>query len=316
MRSTFRWALSLTLAALALVTLAAFAQAEPRRFFYETGHWVTGDFLAMYERAKDPVRLYGYPITEAFVSPDSPNLTIQYFQKARFELHPENLPELRISLSPLGKSLFDASERGLQAEMPPNFSACQRFEVNGFPVCHAFLDFFKAYGGLEQFGYPISAVEIQDGYRVQFFQKARFEWHPELPAGQRVTLTNLGQIFFTLYERPDLQLPYDNIPDTILDLKVQAFVSQPVIAPDGTQTWFVIVRDQQLSPIQGASITYSLSQGSDVETVTIMPSTNDKGISTAAFKLTNQPFGLTEIRVEVIYDVFVEGSITSFRVWW
>ncbi|HMA37369.1 MAG TPA: sortase, partial [Chloroflexia bacterium] len=53
-------------------------------------------------------------------------------------------------------------------------------------------------GGLALFGYPISeeydAVSPTDGrvYRTQYFERARFEWHPELPLPYQVSLGLLG----------------------------------------------------------------------------------------------------------------------------
>lgn len=51
---------------------------------------------------------------------------------------------------------------------------------------HGFLDYWRAHGGLAQFGYPrtpeITEVNPADGrlYTVQWFERNRFEWHPEL----------------------------------------------------------------------------------------------------------------------------------------
>src|SRR5205807_1418890 len=48
-----------------------------------------------------------------------------------------------------------------------------------------FLDYWRAHGGLPPFGYPISEelaeVSPTDGktYTVQYFERARFEYHPE-----------------------------------------------------------------------------------------------------------------------------------------
>jgi hypothetical protein len=50
------------------------------------------------------------------------------------------------------------------------------------------------YGGLEIFGYPISRPFIsQDGILVQYFQKARLEWHPDNPEPYKVQLGLLGE---------------------------------------------------------------------------------------------------------------------------
>jgi outer membrane protein assembly factor BamB len=60
------------------------------------------------------------------------------------------------------------------------------FSETGHNVSGAFQTFFLARGGLEQFGYPLTEEfqePSQDGsgqvFTVQYFQRARFEYHPE-----------------------------------------------------------------------------------------------------------------------------------------
>src|SRR5512147_164584 len=60
------------------------AQSADVQFFPETGHNIKGDFLKFYKTAKDPKLVYGYPITEQIKSKDGK--TVQYFQRARFEI--------------------------------------------------------------------------------------------------------------------------------------------------------------------------------------------------------------------------------------
>jgi hypothetical protein len=66
------------------------------------------------------------------------------------------------------------------------------FPQTGHNVTGAFLHFYRTYGGLDIFGYPRTEAIPMDGLTVQYFQRARFELHPELPAGQQVQLTLLG----------------------------------------------------------------------------------------------------------------------------
>ena len=79
---------------------------------------------------------------------------------------------------------------------------CQTFSQTGFTACGLFLQYWKANGGLAQQGYPISGVFYErnapppagDGqlHLVQYFQRARFEYHPELPDPYKVSLGLLG----------------------------------------------------------------------------------------------------------------------------
>ncbi|NWJ46784.1 MAG: hypothetical protein HXX08_12970 [Chloroflexi bacterium] len=61
-------------------------------YFPETGHNLRNSFKAYWE-ANGGLSIYGYPISEEFyeVNPDDGNnYVVQYFERARFEWHPEN----------------------------------------------------------------------------------------------------------------------------------------------------------------------------------------------------------------------------------
>jgi hypothetical protein len=53
------------------------------------------------------------------------------------------------------------------------------FPQTGHTVSGVFLRYWEANGGLARFGLPRTAVFIQGGYQVQYFERARFEHHPE-----------------------------------------------------------------------------------------------------------------------------------------
>lgn len=69
---------------------------------------------------------------------------------------------------------------------PPEDPGVDYFPETGHTLRGIFRQFWYANGGLPIFGYPISeAFEEQsatDGqvYLVQYFERNRFEWHPEL----------------------------------------------------------------------------------------------------------------------------------------
>ena len=67
---------------------------------------------------------------------------------------------------------------------------CRYFEETGHYVCGDFLEFYDTRGGLENFGYPLteSFDDPARGLRVQYFQRARMEWHPYNPAPYTVQL--------------------------------------------------------------------------------------------------------------------------------
>lgn len=294
------------------------AQKENGEFFAQTGHWVTGDFLKFYKSVPDHIKLYGYPITDSF--PKTVNGTktmlVQYFERARFELNTDNPPDLRVVLSPLGFLLYDNNDTPYLS-MPPNFPACRQFPETDHQVCYAFLDFFNANGGIVQFGYPISEVELRDGLMVQYFQRARFEWHPEFPSGQRVILTDLGRIYFQKHEDQSQSRPLrDGIPNTIMALRARAFTEKAVLSNGGTQTIYVVVQDQILRPISYSQVTFTIKLPSGEEERYIMPLTDKNGITSLPLRLIRQPPGIVEIVVTAIYEEYQARTRTSFHIWW
>ncbi len=55
---------------------------------------------------------------------------------------------------------------------------CEYFEQTDKYLCFGFRSYWHEYGGLEIFGYPISNEIQEDGLTVQYFERARLEWHP------------------------------------------------------------------------------------------------------------------------------------------
>lgn len=73
-------------------------------YFSETGHWVGGNFW-FYWQGHGGVAQEGYPLSDEFLEKsdlDGQTYTVQYFQRAVLELHPENPQATEILLSQLG----------------------------------------------------------------------------------------------------------------------------------------------------------------------------------------------------------------------
>lgn len=67
------------------------------------------------------------------------------------------------------------------------------FPQTGHYLADGFLAYWQHFGGLPVFGYPISEEFQQSGITVQYFERARFEWHPGSdPARYDVELGLLG----------------------------------------------------------------------------------------------------------------------------
>ena len=285
------------------------AQTPDVEYFAQTGHYVRGEFLRYYRSAVIPTLVFGYPLTEEFTSKDGK--TVQYFQRARFELDPLQ----GVKLTPLGRETY-TPDRQLVINNP---FACRAFIETGYSVCFAFLEFFDQNGGTAIFGNPISPFEFRNNQIVQYFENARFEWRPGLAEGQRIGLTDLGRIYFDqLGEDPAFLRPVsqDAGPNLVLSLRVQAFPDNAVTASNDEQTIYVLVQDQNLQPVSGARgiATIRLASGHTMQQAFEI---NNRGVGTFKFSFTNQPNGqLVYVDISVTYNNLAGKTTTSFRIWY
>lgn len=292
--------------------ISAGAQAEDTQYFPETGHHVKGDFLRFYKSVSDPQLVFGYPITEQMTSRDGK--TVQYFQRARLELHPDLPQNQRVQLTSVGQALYQASNQ-LQLGNP---AGCELFST-GYSVCFAFLDFYKANGGAAQFGNPISPFEFHENLIVQYFEKARFEWRADRPEAQRVVLTDLGRLYFDQLGEDPAQLkpvsPLDATINPILSIKVRAFVLKPLTRPTSQQTVYIIVQSQTFQAVPNATGKATVAWP-DGTTQDYFFTTNGAGLGTVTFSFADQKQGnLIPIEVVVLYQGLAGSTKTSFRIW-
>ncbi len=296
-------ALSLLLA----TSFMAHAQSAEVRFFPETGHSLRGDFLKFYNTARDPNLVYGYPITEQFTSRDGK--TVQYFQRARFEL----TDSMTIALTPIGR-ITRQPGNALEAKNP---AACQ--PVSGIPVCYAFLDFYKAHGGAAQFGNPLGAAEENAGVFMQYFDYARFEWQTS-PSQSRIRISDLGTIFFHSEGEDRARLhpvsPQDTTINPVLSIQPRAFVAKSVTRSNDTQTVSIVVRSQTLQPLGGAEGIATI-RFPDATSKEFKFTTDQFGVGQFSFDFSNIKVGeLVLIEINVTYYDLPGRTITSFRVWY
>ncbi len=291
------------------------AQSLDNKYFSETGHNVSGEFLKFYNSNLNATFLYGYPITEEFTSKDGK--TTQYFQRARFEYRAD-LPEgQRIQVTSLGSLTYVTTGKLDVA----NTFACRNYPETGYAVCFAFLEFFDQYGGVAQFGYPISGFEYHENKLVQYFEKARIEWQPWKPEGQRVVVSDLGRVYFDkLGEDPGLippVLPRDNTTvRTVISLQVRAFVWKAVTLATDSELIFVIVQDQNLQPVTNANCT-SIVHWPDGHNDSYALTTNSNGVSIISLSFASQPYGsLVYADVSCTYNGLSGNTTTSFRIWY
>ncbi len=203
-----RWNKALALALVLTLTYLlaglpprALAQQANCRAFTETGNTVCGKFLAYWD-GHGGLAQQGFPISGELqeVSPtDGKTYTVQYFERAIFEMHPENAAPNDVLLSLLGVFLYQSKyPSGAPGQQTNNDLGSLLFNETGKRVGGRFLDYWQNHGGLAQQGLPISEEFMEtstlDGktYLVQYFERAVFEYHPEQQPEFQVLLSQLG----------------------------------------------------------------------------------------------------------------------------
>jgi hypothetical protein len=177
-------------------------------YFTETGHTLNDAFLNYWQR-NGGLELFGFPITEPFEElnlADGRRYTVQYFERERFEYHPEKAgTPYEVLLGLLGNDLLKLDCRSYPSLPAPPPSATDQsaafrtyFRETGHYLSFRFKRYWEQRGGLSVYGYPISEEMVEtsavDGkqYAVQYFERARFEYHPAAPADYQVQLALLG----------------------------------------------------------------------------------------------------------------------------
>ncbi len=163
--------------------------------------------------------VFGYPITPARNEGNrdtGETYRTQWFERNRFELHSENQPPYDVLLGRLGDDLLLARGVNWHRLPPAEASAgCMWFGETRHNVCDqgnglGFRTYWMTHGlefdgrqgksydeNLALFGYPLTEAYMDtnpDGDHVlmQWFERARFEWHPQNPDQYKVLLGRLS----------------------------------------------------------------------------------------------------------------------------
>jgi len=180
--------------------VASSAPIDPY-YFPETNHYISGRFRQYWED-NGGLFVFGYPLTRTYmeVSTDGNTYLTQYFERARFEYHPANSQPYDVLLTLVGNEVIAnrKQEQPFQPVPNPNNGSAY-FAETGHTLSGDFLTFWQRWGGLQNFGFPWSEpfeeVNSVDGktYTVQYFERGRWELHPEIAdPNYRVLLGLMG----------------------------------------------------------------------------------------------------------------------------
>jgi hypothetical protein len=186
------------------------AQAQQRTCFAQTGHCIGGRF-AQYWQQNGGLAVFGYPLTDELTEQGR---TVQYFERQRFELHSENAAPYDVLLGLLGEEILQQQGRHTQPIAPGPLAGCLWFQQTHHNVCDqmpgsGFKQYWTTHGlefdgragksyaeSLALFGLPVTESFQQtingEMFQVQWFERARFEWHPGNVDPYRVLLGRLG----------------------------------------------------------------------------------------------------------------------------
>jgi WD40 repeat protein len=182
------------------------------RCFPQTGYCISGRIRQFWEQ-NGGLAVFGFPVTEQRHELNRDNQSpyqTQWFERVRLELHPENQAPYDVLLGRLGSDRLRQDLRDWQ-QFPRSDpqAGCRYFGETQQNICGPILRAWRASGlefdgrpgkseaeSLALFGLPISPVmsETVEGrtYQVQWYERARFELHPENAAPYDVLLGRLG----------------------------------------------------------------------------------------------------------------------------
>jgi hypothetical protein len=321
-RKNYHLIVAAVVAVVLSVVSVAHAQGPDERckYYYETEHYVCGKFLEYYSSQGD-LEIFGYPLSEAYYDPDL-ELEVQYFQNSRIEYHPENSEPYNMLLGLLVDDLDIWFPPAPEEKVPRiNNDLHHYFSETGHLVEYVFFDYFRAKGGLDIFGYPRSEYMLEDGNIVQYFQRARMEYHPEITNGQKMHLAPLGEItidVFSLTGPPfDPAPPPSRVEPIPTELNVTASVRYVVTGQEGGQTVYVYVADQNGKPVEGAQVSMVVGYPSGDQFYQFDEPTDSAGFAGYYFDLPSTAAGeKVVITVTATYASLSATTRIFFFAWW
>jgi plastocyanin len=175
--------------------------------FPETGYSLEGELLS-YWHAHGGLPVFGMPVDSAR---QVDGQVAQWLERARFELHPEHAAPYRVLLGRLGVEALERQGVRWQSLSKASASDPHYFTETGHAIAYGpFWSYWARHGlefdgragtsfaeALALFGYPVSEAQMErnasgDMVLTQWFERARFEYHPNNPTAYQVLLGRLG----------------------------------------------------------------------------------------------------------------------------
>jgi hypothetical protein len=234
---------AMLLLALVSMPIARPARAADQRCFAETKQCISGRFRDYWEQ-NGGLAVFGFPTTPARDERNrdtGKTYLTQYFERNRFELHPEKTAPYDVLLGRLGDDQL--LKHGYDWRTAPRergpVPGCLWFKETGHNVCDVagglqFKTYWQSHGvqdaqlnpygkSLALFGYPLTDVRMEtnsSGYLVftQWFERARFEWHPDRPTQPTRYTVRLGLLGNEIRKGLEALIPGDlkRARDTLL----------------------------------------------------------------------------------------------------
>jgi hypothetical protein len=249
--------LTLVFVIASLLLVAVPAQAAPDDIcFQQVPDCISGRF-AQYWRDNGGLAVFGLPLSAATkqrTGEEKTTYLVQFFERARFELHPKEQKPYDVLLSRLGVDSLAAQGRDWQTFPKGDPAAPHYFAETGHAIAPQFWGFWSTNGlefdgnkrgksfneSLALFGMPVSEAQMEpssDGkmYLTQWTERARFEHHPENAGTPYEVLLGLLGADLVRQQAPPPPSDLPGIPP------IQgACVQNAPAAAEGAQAWVTV----------------------------------------------------------------------------
>jgi hypothetical protein len=185
-----------------MIVLPSALPARADIAFPQTGQTLWGPFEA-YWLQHGGLAQFGLPRTSVYAAAGDHDA--QWFERAVFTYNPTKPDPFKVELQLLGSMITEGRRGEAPFARTTNSGQGLYFPETGHNLSAKFRDYWEKSGGLPMYGFPISEPfqeqSKSDGktYLVQYFERNRFELHPEL-AGTRFEV-QLGLLGSELLDR-------------------------------------------------------------------------------------------------------------------